>query len=192
MTVEDKPPYQTVQSRYLLETPWRNVREDKVDIGRERVITYSYMETPQAVFVVPLTEDGKVVLIRQYRYPVRDWAIEVPAGSLATPDEDPTSRARLELLEEVGGECQSLVHLARFYSSSAHINLHSHIFLATGVRLVQPPQLEETELLQRLVLPAREVLEMAHRGEINEGQSAYALLLAERPILALEQQGWKS
>jgi ADP-ribose pyrophosphatase len=121
---------------------------------------------------------------------VRNWVIEVPAGSLDDPAEDPAIRAREELLEEVGGECQAMLHLAEFYSSSAHINLFSHVFLATGVRLGQP-KLEETELLQRLVLPAHEALAMARRGEINEGQSAYSVLLAEPHILALEKTGWR-
>jgi ADP-ribose pyrophosphatase len=186
----DKEPYRTVESKYISRTKWRSLREDRVDIGNGREISYSYLETPRAVFVVPLTIDGQIVLIRQYRYPVRNWVIEVPAGSLDNPEEDPAVRAREELLEEVGGECQALVHLAEFYSSSAHINLFSHVFLATGVRLGQS-KLEETELLQRLVLPAPEVLAMARRGEINEGQSAYAVLLAEPHILALEKNGWR-
>jgi ADP-ribose pyrophosphatase len=148
------------------------------------------LETPRAVFVVPLTTDGQIVLIRQYRYPVRNWVIEVPAGSLDDPNEDPFVRAHEELLEEVGGTCQELIHLAEFYSSSAHINLFSHVFLAIGVGLGQQ-NLEETELLQRLVLPVHTALAMARQGEINEGQSAYSVLLAEPHILALEKTGWR-
>ena len=152
-------PYRTLQSRYLLQSPWRNFREDRVDIGGGREISYSYAETPQAVFVVPLTTTGEIVLIRQYRYPVRDWVLEVPAGSLATSDEDPTLAARREVREEIGGEYSELIQLARFYSSSAHLNLYSYVFLAVGVQLSREQELEETELLQRLVLPAREVLD---------------------------------
>lgn len=177
------PPYRTVESRYLMESPWRNFREDRVDIGAGRKITYSYVETPQAVFVVPLTMQGEIVLIRQYRYPVRDWVLEVPAGSLSTPEEDPAQAARREVREEIGGDCLELMHLGRFYSSSAHINLYSHIFLAVGVELNREQELEETELLHKLVLPAREVLNLAHRAGISEGQSAYAILLAEPFIL---------
>ncbi len=172
-------PYRTVESRYLLKSPWRNFREDRVDIGNGREITYSYVETPQAVFVVPLTTRGEIVLIRQYRYPVRDWVLEVPAGSRSTPDEDPALAAQREVREEIGGDYRELVHLGRFYSSSAHLNLYSHIFLAVGVELNREQDLEETELLQRLVLPAGEVLDLAHRAGISEGQSAYAVLLAE-------------
>lgn len=176
-------PYRTVESRYLLESPWRSFRQDRVDIGGGRQITYSYAEIPQAVFVVPLTTQGEIVLIRQYRYPVRDWVLEVPAGSLATPDEDPALAARREVREEIGGDCQELIHLGRFYSSSAHINLYSHIYLAVGVELNREQELEETELLHRLVMPAREVLDLARRAGISEGQSAYAVLLAEPRIL---------
>jgi ADP-ribose pyrophosphatase len=186
---KENEPYKTLETRYLLQTRWRSFREDRVDIGQGREITYSYAEVPRAAYVVPLTVDGQIALIRQYRYPVRAWVLEVPAGSLETPDEDPAVRARHELREEVGGECQDLIYLARFYSSSAHITLACEVFLAVEVRLGHP-QLEETELLQRLVLPAREALAMARRGEIAEGQSAYALLLAEPHILAREKDTW--
>src|SRR4051812_16110488 len=178
-------PYRTLETRYLLKSPWRSFREDRVDIGQGREINYSYAEVPRAAFVVPLTADGQIVLIRQYRYPVRDWVLEVPAGSLENAEEDPAVRARHELKEEIGGECQELIHLARFYSSSAHITLSSEAYLATGVILGEM-QLEETELLQRLILPASEVLAMARQGQISEGQSAYAILLAEPHILKLE------
>ncbi len=191
--VEEPPkdqPYETLDSQYLLQSPWRNFREDRLDIGQGRVIRYSYAETPPAVFVVPLTEQGEIVLIRQYRYPVRDWVLEVPAGSLADPQENPAQAARRELAEEIGAECRELIHLTRFYSSSAHLNLYSHIYLATGVQLNQSQKLEETELIQRLILPVREVLAMAHRGDISEGQSAYAVLLAEPHILKQENDQW--
>ncbi len=182
-------PYRTLETRYLFKSPWRSFREDRVDIGQGREVTYSYAEVPRAAFVVPLTDDGQIVLIRQYRYPVRDWVLEVPAGSLETPEEDPAIRARHELKEEVGGVCQELIYLARFYSSSAHITLSCEGFLATGVVLGEM-QLEETELLQRVILPAHTVLSMARRGEISEGQSAYAILLAEPYILAMENDQW--
>jgi len=185
----ENQPYRTLESRYITQTKWRSLREDRLEIGAGREISYSYLEIPRAVFVVPLTEDGQLVLIRQYRYPVRDWVLEVPAGSLETPDEDPLVAARRELLEEVGGECQKLIHLARFYSSSAHINLSSEVYLAVGVRLGQQ-HLEETELLERVILPAREGLTLARQGGITEGQSAYAVLLAESRILALENDTW--
>lgn len=189
---ENSKPYRTVESRYLLKSPWRNFREDTVDIGNGRSISYSYVEVPRAAFVVPLTCTGQIVLIRQYRYPVRDWVLEVPAGSLGNTEEAAVTAARRELLEEVGGVCEGeMLHLARFYSSSAHINLNSDIFLATEVRLEEAlQQLEETELLQRVLLPAREALALAHKGEITEGQSAYALLLAEPYILARENENW--
>lgn len=182
-------PYRTLETRYLFKSPWRSFREDRVDIGQGREVTYSYAEVPRAAFVVPLTDDGQIVLIRQYRYPVRDWVLEVPAGSLETPEEDPAIRARHELKEEVGGVCQELIYLARFYSSSAHITLSCEGFLATGVVLGEM-QLEETELLQRVILPVHTVLSMARRGEISEGQSAYAILLAEPYILRMENDQW--
>jgi ADP-ribose pyrophosphatase len=185
-------PYRTLATHYLSQNRWRNFREDVVDIGGGRQINYSYAEVPAAVFVVPLTHDGQIVLIRQYRYPVRDWVLEVPAGSLANVEEEASLAARRELLEEVGGVCEGeMLPLARFYSSSAHINLASQIFLATEVHLEEGlQQLEETELLQRVILPAHQAIALAQQGGITEGQSAYAVLLAAPHILARENETW--
>ncbi len=188
--LENLTPYSTRESQYLFKSKWRSLRQDRINIGQDREIFYTYLEVPRAVFVVPLTEDGRIVLIRQYRYPIREWVLEVPAGSIDVPGEDPALSAHRELREEVGGECRELIHLAQFYSSSAHLDLASEIYLATGVTLGQA-ELEETELIQRLVLPAREALALARKGKVKEGQSAYALLLAEPHILARENENWK-
>jgi len=179
---EQAEPFQLVESEYLLRSPWRNFRVDRVDIGGGREIKYSYVEAPQAVYVVPLTSDGQIALIRQYRYPIRAWELEIPAGSI-DDQEDLIEAAKRELSEEVGGECQEMLHVGSFYNCAAHTNLSSEVFLATGVKL-GVAHLEETERLVQLVLPAREVLALAHQGGIADSQSAYSILLAERYILA--------
>ncbi len=182
--------FRTLGSRYLLKTPWRNFRQDQVEVTSGHEITYSYVEVPAAVFIVPLTFDGQLVFIRQYRYPIRAWVLEIPGGSPDKPDETMEAAARRELLEEVGGQCEDLRLLATFYSSTAHLNLSSNIYLATGVKLGQQA-LEATEILERLILPARQALALVRQGAVQDGQSAYALLLAEPHILALENTSWK-
>ncbi len=174
-------PWQTLSTRYLKRSPWRNVRVDRVRLHTGSEIEYTYLETPPAVFVVPLLGDGRVVLIRQYRHPVRDWVWEVPAGSIG--DESPEETARRELREEIGGTCAELVPLGWFYSSSAHLTLKSYPFLAVGVEL-GASRLEETELLQVVPTPADEVLRRVRAGAFGGGQSALSLLLAEPRIRA--------
>jgi ADP-ribose pyrophosphatase len=162
--------------------PWREIVTEQVRLhgGEERA--YTYGRTTPAVWVVPLTVDLRIVLIRQYRHPVRDWCWEVPAGSIG-PD-GARAGAERELREEIGGTCTDLFEVGGFYSSSAHIDLRATVFLATGVTLGATSH-EETELIEVVALPAKEVFRRAHAGEINEGQSALAILLAEPHVRAL-------
>ncbi len=182
----DARPWQTLDTETLLDTPWRTFRRDRVLLHSGTEITYNYVETPAAAWVVPLTADGQIVLIRQYRYPVRRWVWEVPAGAIG--DEDPLAAARRELAEEIGGRCRELRPVGRFYSSSAHLTLTAHVFLALDVELGRHER-EPTELLDLVVMPADEVFARARSGAIDEGQSALAILMCEPLVRAwLEQR----
>lgn len=181
-------PFRTLDYEYLLQSPWRNLRADRLDIGNGREIKYTYLEVPKAVYVVPLTPDGQIALIRQYRYPIRNWELEITAGSVEE-GENLLLAAKRELYEEVGGECEEMLHIGSFNNCAAHTNLSSEVFLATGVKLGEQ-HLEETELVELILLPVREVLDLAHSGGIKDGQSAYSILLAEPHILTRETEQW--
>jgi rSAM/selenodomain-associated transferase 1 len=165
-----------VASELLDSSPWRAVVSDAFALDDGRTTTYTYVATPRAVFVVPVTTDGELLLVRQYRHPVRDWTLEVPAGSVED-GEHPLQAARRELAEEVGGLAPDWRHLTTFYSSSAHVSLRSDAFLATGVEVdVARPDKDEDLALVRL--PVATAIERARRGEFLEGQTALAILLA--------------
>lgn len=165
-----------VRSELLADSPWRAVLDDRLVTGDGRSTGYTYLAVPRAVFVVPLTDAGELVLVRQYRHPVRDWTLEVPAGSVHD-GESPLEAAERELAEEVGGSAAAWLHLTTFYSSSAHLSLRSDAFLATGVTLAEPKP-EEDEEVTVVRLAAGEALGRARAGELLEGQTALAVLLA--------------
>ena len=167
-------------SRLVAGSPWRTVIEDRLASDHGRFSSYAYLAVPRAVFVVPVTDAGEVILVRQYRHPVRDWTLEVPAGSVEE-GEGPREAAARELAEEVGGRAREWHHLTTFYSSSAHLSLRSDAFLATGVTL-GTPQPEEDEDVVVVRMPVEEALARARAGELVEGQTALALLLAA-PLL---------
>jgi rSAM/selenodomain-associated transferase 1 len=174
--VFDPPRLRLGTSRLVLGSPWRAVIEDRLAGDGGRVSTYAYVAVPRAVFVVPVTDAGEVVFVRQYRHPVRDWTLEVPAGSVED-GETPLEAAERELAEEVGGRARDWRHLTTFYSSSAHLSLRSDAFLATGVML-GTPQPGEDEDVVAVPLPVEEALACARAGLLVEGQTALALLLA--------------
>lgn len=173
-------PWRIRDRRVEFESPWRTFNTDLVTTHTGAQIEYRYLTMPDAVWVVPVTTAGEMVLIRQYRHPIKDWALEVPAGSL---DERPMAEvAASELREEVGGIAGELRYIGAFYSVSAHASLRGHVFLALDVELGDA-ELEPTELLVPQRVPAELAFDMARRGEINDGESALAVLYCERAVL---------
>lgn len=185
VSARDKPEgarlgWQLLETSYPFATPWLKLRQDRVRIAGRGDITYTYITGNAAVFVVPVTVDGQVVLIRQYRYTIDAWCLEVPAGG--THDRAGVALedvAREELAEEVGGTCETMERVADFYPSTSRSAEACHVFLATGVTLGRPQALQETERIEIHPVPAREALAMARGGRIADGQSALALLLCE-------------
>ncbi|MDY7077707.1 MAG: NUDIX hydrolase [Chloroflexota bacterium] len=176
-------PWQTLDTTRLWESKWYNLRQDRVRIHTGDEVTYTFQEHPGAVFIVPVTTDGKLVLVHQYRHPVGEWLWEVPAGAV-DGNEDLESAARRELAEEIGGTARELRYVGHFFSASSISNLRINVFLATGVEVEQSER-EATELIELTVVPVVEALEMAKQGKIKDGQSALALLLCEPLLLVV-------
>jgi ADP-ribose pyrophosphatase len=76
------PVWKTLETRLLWRSRWYNLRQDRLRTQAGHEFTYTLVDHPGAVWIVPLTNDGYVALIRQYRYTVDDWCYEVPAGGL--------------------------------------------------------------------------------------------------------------
>jgi ADP-ribose pyrophosphatase len=91
---------------------------------------------PGAACVVPVLDDGTVVLVRQYRAAVDEDLLELPAGLLDVEGEPPIDCARRELIEEAGYDAANVEHLTTYYASPGCSDEQVHIFLATGLRAV--------------------------------------------------------
>lgn len=134
-----------------------------------------------SVAVLPVRDDGRVVLVRQYRYPVDAELWELPAGRL-DPGESVEEGARRELEEEVGLSPAGLEPLSVFYTSPGFCDEVMHLFRATALTSV-PPRPEADERIEAGVFTLEEARDMMHRGEVREGKTLVALLLeAERRV----------
>ena len=169
------PEPELVSSELLAGSPWRAVIRDHLTAG-DRQTDYSYLAVPRAVFVAAVTPGNDLLLVRQYRHPVRDWTLEVPAGSV-DDGESALDAAKRELREETGGTAREWVHLTTFFSSSAHLSLRSDAFLATGVELGEASP-EEGENVTLVRQPLAEAVASARAGGFAEGQTALTILLA--------------
>ncbi len=155
------------------------VREDTVRWPDGQIRPYVYLETAGAVWVVPVTADGRVVLIRQFRYTIDDWSWELPAGGFHDFQGSPLDLARRELAEEVGGESDDWEYRGSFRTGGSLIDQICHIVLARDVRLSREPDREAGEIIEVHPVPVPRALEMARNGEIVDCHSALALLRCE-------------
>lgn len=183
--MDDKPEgtrigWQILETQYPMTTPFMRVRQDRVRIADKGEVTYTYDERADAVGVVPVTADGTILLIRQYRYPIDDWCLEIPAGG--TRDHAGLALdavAHIELAEETGATCAEMLHVGFFWVACASRRQRFHVFLALNVEQTAAFQPEMTEQIELCPIAAREALHLARTGRMPEGQSALSLLLCE-------------
>lgn len=126
--------------------------------------------------IIPVCDDGTVVLVRQYRHPAVRYLLEAPAGTLADR-EAPEAGAARELEEELGLVAARLEKLSEFFVSPGFLEEKMHVYLATG--LTEGKQfLDEDEILEIVRLPIADALEMITSGEIQDAKTIIGLMLA--------------
>lgn len=132
---------------------------------------------PGAVVVLPRLDDGRVVLIRNYRAAVGRYLLEFPAGTLE-PGEDPVAAAHRELAEETGYRARSMHWLTSFFASPGILDERMHLYLATGLE-PGPTALQPDERIEPVVLPWDEALALARDRQIDDAKTLIGLFFAE-------------
>jgi len=117
--------------------------------------------------VVPLTEDGDVVMIKQFRHGTREITLEIPGGIIDPGDPSPLDAARRELLEETGYDAASVEPIGKIHPNPAIQSNTCHTFVARGCRLVGKPALDATEDIEVVRVPLREIPARLRAGEIT-------------------------
>ena len=149
---------------------------DTVRLPNGRQAIREVMRHAGASAVVPLTKEGNVILVRQYRYPFAQVMLEIPAGKLDA-GEDPLQCARRELMEETGLEAREFVSLGVYYPSVAVMDEVIHLYLARNFTTGET-NLDADEFLHVEQRPIRDVVEQVMRGEIPDGKTQTAILKA--------------
>jgi ADP-ribose pyrophosphatase len=139
---------------------------------------------PGAVSVVPLLDDGTVILVRQYRAPLEIDLLEIPAGKRDVAGEEPVVTAGRELAEEVGMLADHIELLAEFFNSPGFSDEHSYVYLARGLRetSIQRDGIEE-QSMQIEHIPLEKVPSLIRAREITDAKTIIGLMLARERLL---------
>ncbi len=176
----------TLEQRQIYKGKVVDLRLETVQLPNGRNTELEIIRHPGAAAMVPLTDSGEVLLVRQYRHATGSWLLEVPAGKL-DPGEAPEVCAAREMEEEVGYSPGELVPLGWIWTTPGFTN--EKIWMYLGRDLVEGRQaLEGDEVLSVETLALAEAVAKVHGGEICDGKSVCALLRAAA-LLESEDQG---
>lgn len=128
-----------------------------------------------AVCVIPLTDEGEVICVKQYRYPIERVTLEIPAGKLESKDEDPREAALRELREETGAHCRDLIFLGELYTSPAILDERIYMYFARGLTYGETDP-DDDEFLDVLRVPLDEMVQMVLDGKISDAKTQIAVM----------------
>ncbi len=155
-----------------------NLRVDTVVLPNGRMAQREVVEHRDAVAIIPMKEDGAVILVRQWRTPARAALLEIPAGS-TDPGEEAEAAAGRELGEEINFQAGRLTRLFQTYMAPGYSTEIIHYFLAEDLTPFQGEP-DEDENIEIVTLPLAEAIDKITSGEINDAKSVSGLLWVAR------------
>ena len=151
---------------------------DEIELPNKKTSTREVVRHPGAVCVIPVTEDGDVIMVRQFRYPFSNVLLEIPAGKLE-PGEDPLDAVKRELEEESGVVAENIEFLGITYTTVAFTDEKIYTYLATGLTFTESHP-DEDEFLEVDKIPLTKLVDMVMNGEIRDSKTQISILKAEK------------
>ena len=179
--------YKISSSKQAYDGKFLKVREDRVSLENGHSFHYEFVEHPGGAGILPVDKEGNCYLVRQYRYPVDQEVLEIPAGRLEEDGSTPAENAARECQEEVGFLPGKITSLGRILPSPGVVQEVIYLFLGTELTPT-PPSPDPGEILETVVLPYNELLTKVENGEISDAKTAMAVIRARAQIETLLNQ----
>lgn len=151
------------------------ITKDRAVLENGREVQRDVVHHSGGVCVVPLTDRGTVLMVKQFRYPMQQVTLEIPAGKIE-PGEDPADCGKRELQEEAGRTCGSYTSLGTLFPTPAYDTEVIHMYLAENLSAPGAQNLDEGEFLDVTELPLEEAVQMILDGKIPDAKTQIALL----------------
>lgn len=168
----------TLSSKTLFDGKVIHLHLDDILLPDGKIGFREYCTHNGAVCVIPLDSDGNVICVRQYRYAIGKPLLEIPAGKLDSPEENPDDAVRRELREETGASSEKITFLGLYYGSPALLNEKIYMYLAEDLSFGDSSP-DEDEFLEVIRIPLKKMVDMVLNGEIEDGKTQSAVLRAQ-------------
>lgn len=179
--------WKILSSQYLFSDLWFKVRKDKCEApGGKIVDPYYVYEFPTWVTALPITEDGKIVMVRQYRHALGEVCLEIPGGCVDDTDNDFETAIARELLEETGYSFAAYEYLGNISANPSTNNNLMHMFLAKGGKKVADQQLDNNEEIEVDLLSIEELKQLIRENKIIQSMHVACIMYALEKINELK------
>ena len=173
----DKELYEKkISSKKIFEGEIVELFVDKVKLPNNKIAIREKVTHPGAVGIVPVSKEGKIILVKQFRYPLGSVLLEIPAGKLGK-NENPLDCARRELREEIGATGGKLIHLTTFYTSPGFCNEVLYLYLAINFEKKEN-NLDDDEFLRIVELKMKDALSYVENGKLKDAKTIIGILLS--------------
>ncbi|MCX2739882.1 NUDIX hydrolase [Pontibacter anaerobius] len=178
-------PWKIRKSDMVVDEKWYKLRRDEVELPNGHVMDDYYVSVrPNVVLIFPLTEDGHVIFVRQYKHAAGGIFIELPGGVIDEHEDIPLEAARRELLEETGYTSEVMEPLLEVIDNPTKDTNRIYYFLARNAHKIAEQDLDVSEHIEVLKVPLQEVEHLVMSGQVNVSGSIALCLLALRKLVA--------
>ncbi|OYZ00413.1 MAG: NUDIX hydrolase [Methylophilales bacterium 16-45-7] len=171
----------TICSETIASGGMLTVKRDQVRLPNGHQSQREFVLHPGAVVIVPILPNGQVIFERQFRYPLHQVFIELPAGKI-DPNETVLTTGQRELLEETGYTADEWVSLGLLHPCIGYSNEVIHVYLARGLTLGEH-QRDEDEALEVFEMSVERCMQMVMNGEITDAKTIVAMMFAEKYLI---------
>ncbi len=153
-----------------------NVQEDHLLLPDSKEMKYYFLKSKEVVSILPITQDNKLIVNKQYRHATGEYIYDLPAGYI-DEKETPEQAAFRELKEETGYESSNIKKLGVFYPLAGVTNMKIYFFKATDLKKIGNQQLDQAEFIDNELIPLKEVKEKILKNEWKDMPLAFCFLL---------------
>jgi ADP-ribose pyrophosphatase len=170
--------WKTLSSEYISQHIYFNARRDRCQRNDGIIIDpYYVVELPTSATALPITADGRIVLVKQYRHPIGEIILETPGGFI-DEGEAMVVGMRRELMEETGYHFDSIEHVGRVAANPGLLDNYTELFVATGGKKISGQQLDHNEEIEIVLVTMEELLQLLLTGQIKQSLHVNCIFFA--------------